>query len=284
MMASILILGALSMQQPEPSLSLEAVSSVENGNILVTARLRNRGEKPVVVVVDDYFCRIETLLYDMNGTLLEPRDRRATTCNPFSPEVVKPATLAPGDVVEVVTFEIVVGYSNARSGPLSWEVQDLAGQTLKVGFSYEFSAERLTQVEKIGAPGAVAGTWTSPTVDVATEKLKQQQVNNILSSRRRILDVAVIPLLVEALVNEKDEVIREWAAVSLGELKAMAAAPALTEVLRTDPARVVRVCAARALGEIAAPESRGALTETALDDSDSLVRISSEDALKKLPR
>jgi HEAT repeat protein len=96
--------------------------------------------------------------------------------------------------------------------------------------------------------------------------------------------VGVTPLRIQALNKASGEVVREWAAVSLGDMKAAAGAAPLARLLLQDPARAVRLSAATALGEIAAPESREALTQAARQDSDSLVRSRSEDALAKLPR
>jgi hypothetical protein len=282
MLSVLLILGALRMKQSESPLALEAALSARKGELFVIARLSNRGKKKVSVVLDDYFCQIETRLYTDKGVLLEPWDRRAVTCHPQPPEQVKPNVLDPGAVVEVMTFSIVVDHSNAMAGPLSWEVQEFAGQTLQVEFTYAVREEVLEKVGKLGASGVAVGSWTSPKVDVPTKKLNQKQVENILSGRRMIRDARAVPLLVRALAGEKDEVIREHAAESLGEIKAMGAALALSKLLGNDPARGVRICAARALAEIASPESREALTKAAQDDSDSLVRTLSEDALKKL--
>ena len=125
------MLGVLTMAQTESPLSLEAASGLEDGKSVVVARLRNRSKKPCVVVVDDYFCRIETELYDAAGKLLEPRDARAVLGRRMPPDRINVATLKPGESAEVMTFSIVTDYANAMAGPLSWEVQDLAGQTLK---------------------------------------------------------------------------------------------------------------------------------------------------------
>ncbi len=283
-MTALLILGVLSMAQAESPLSLEAVPALENGKPVVVARLRNQSKRACVVVLDDFFCRTETQLYDGTGKLLEPRDSRAVRGMRRPPDSVKPVTLEPGGAVEVMTFSIVVDYANAMAGDLSWELQDLAGQTLKVSFTYTFPKEMLGKVEKIGAAGAVVGEWTSPKVEVPTTKLKQQQVNKILASRRRILDAGAIPLLVKALDSNQGEDSREWAAASLGDLKAAVAASALAGVLRKDPSRVVRITAAVALGDIGAPETRGALKEAAEKDSEELVRTRAEEALQKFPR
>jgi hypothetical protein len=272
------------MAQAESPLSLEAAAAKEDGKPVVVARLRNRSEKTVVVVLDDFFCQIETQLTDEKGKVLVPHDLRAVRGMQLRPTSVKPATLKPGEAAEVRTFSIVVDHSNAMAGELSWELQNVAGQTLKVSFTVSFPPEKLAQVDKIGGAGAVAGDWTSLKVDVPTSKLTQKQVNNILSGRRRFLDAGVTPLLIQALDKASGEVVREWAAVSLGDIKAAAGAAPLARLLLQDPARAVRLSAATALGEIAAPESREALTQAARQDSDSLVRSRSEDALAKLPR
>src|SRR5258708_26470546 len=244
MTASMLILGVLSMVQSESPLLLEAASAHENGQWVCVARLRNRSSQPCSIILDDLFCQIETRLYDEQGKLLEPRDSRAATCYRVPPEHLDPVKIAPGAAVDVITLGIVVDYANAMAGPLSWQLQDLAGQTLKVEFSYSLPQESLARVDELGVPGATSGSWTSPKIDVPIAPLTQPQVNKILSSRRSIQNAGAIPLLVKALDSNQGEDTREWAAVSLGDLKAKAAASTLTRVLLKDPAAVVRVCAA----------------------------------------
>jgi hypothetical protein len=283
LLASILILGALTMPQSESPLVLEAESGVADGEFRVTARFRNKGKAPCVVVVDDYFCRTETQLYDEKGTALTPRDARAVQGMRLPPNRVAASTLKPGAAVEVMTFSLIAGHARAMAGDLSWELQDFSGQTLKVRFTCSFPKENVAAVEKLGAAGAVSGEWTSPKVDVPTTKLTQKQMDNVLSGRRSIRDAGAIPMLVKAL-DRKDEVIREYAVESLGALKAATAAKNLAEVLLKDPARGVRIHAARALGELAVPDVREALTTAAREDSDSLVRTLCEEALTKLPR
>ena len=284
MTMAMLILGVLSMVQSESPLILEAAAARENGQPAFVARLRNRSSHPCSIVLNDCFCRIETRLFDEKGKLLEPRDIRATQGVPIPPDHLDSVTIAPGATVDVMTLGIVVDYANAMAGPLSWQIQDLAGQTLKVEFSYALPEESLPEVNKRGVTGATTGSWTSPKIDVPTAPLSQTQVNKILSSHRRIQNPATIPLLVKALDSHQNEETREWAAVSLGDLQAKAASSTLARVLLQDSARVVRICAAVALRDIADPETREALTKAAREDSDSLVRSRAEEALEKLPR
>jgi len=283
MMTAILILGVLNMAQSESPLVLEADSALADGDVRVAARLRNQSKKPCVLVIDDYFCQTETQLYDEQGQALTPRDARAARGMRLPPRQVTPTTLKPGAAVEVMSFRILKSHVSATAGDLSWELQDHSGQTLKVCFTCSFPKENVAEMEKIGAPGAVSGEWTSPKVDVPTTKLTQKQVDNVLSGQRLIHEAGAVPLLVKSL-DSKDEVTREWAITSLGGLKAATAAKNLAELLLKDPACGVRICAARALGELGVPDVREALTTAAREDSDSRVRALCEEALTKLPR
>jgi hypothetical protein len=284
MNAAVLILGVLHMTQSESPLSLEAASAQENGKPVVIARLRNQSKEPCVVVLDDLFCQVETHLFTEKGKPLEALDVRAVLGVREPPQRLDPVKIAPGAAVDLATFSMALDHSRAIAGPLSWELQDVAGQTLKVEFRYCLPREMLERVEKLGALGALVGNWTSPKVEVPTTKLTQKQVGDVLAERRRILDAGAIPLLVKALQDAKDPIAREWAAASLGDLKAMVAASAVALALRKDPDRGVRLCAASALGSIAAPETREALTEAAEKDTDDLVRTRAKDALLHLPR
>lgn len=283
MNAALLILGVLTMKPQEPALSLEAKASERDGDIVVVASLLNRGKERVVVILDDYFCRIDARLYDGQGRELRARDSRAAQGARLPPREVKPVVIAPGKSEEVQTFTLVMGYANGMAGDLSWELQNHYGQKLQVDFTYTFSPERLADVEKLGARGVAVGTWTSPKVDVPTKKLTQKQVDNILSSRKLISDPDAVPLMIKSL-GRKEEVVREYGATSLGDLKSPDAGPALAQLLLRDPDRVVRVCAARALGAIADPALRSSLEQAAREDDDSLVRTLAGEALGKLPR
>jgi hypothetical protein len=271
------------MAQSESPLSLEAESSVVDGQFRVTARLRNKSKAPCVVVVDDYFCQTETQLYSEKGKELEPHDGRAVRGMRMPPRQVTPATLKPGEAAEVMTFSVIKDYVRAMAGDLSWELQDLAGRTLKVRFTCSFPKEKVLKVEKIGAPGALSGDWTSPKVDVPIMKLTQKQVDNVLSGRQPIHDAGAIPMLMKSL-ERTDDVIREYAIESLGALKATTAATKLAELLLKDPERGVRIYAARALADLAVSDVREALTTAAREDEDSLVRTLCEKALARLPR
>jgi hypothetical protein len=281
-----LIIGVLEFGSLSPvneTLSLEAVVSKVRGESVVIARLRNRGEKPCVVVIDDYFCQIETQLYDGEGALLPAWDRRATMGVREMPEKAEIATLKPGEAVEIMHFQCVRDYATAMASHLHWDLQDVAGQVLKVGFTYSLSEEMRAVALTRGAEGAVFGQWASPKVEFPTAPLTQAQVNNVLSTQRVIKNAQTIPMLTEALVDGPNEV-RATAAISLGELKATTAAGSLAERLLKDPDRGVRRSAARALGEIADSETRRALETAAREDDDEFVRRDCKEALEKFPR
>ena len=88
MMTVLWILGVLSMAQAESPLSLDAVSSLEDGESVVIARLRNRSPEPCVVVLNQFFCRAETRLYDGKGKELRPHDQRSARGRARTPERV----------------------------------------------------------------------------------------------------------------------------------------------------------------------------------------------------
>jgi hypothetical protein len=77
MILQIAALGMILMEQSNPDLVIETAVSRERGNAVVTASLKNRGKLPLRVVLEDYFCRIETCLRDPQGKEIQARDDRA---------------------------------------------------------------------------------------------------------------------------------------------------------------------------------------------------------------
>lgn len=276
------VLGMLMMAQQNSDLVVETLLSQEKDETHIHARLKNQGQAPLIVVLDDFYCQIETRLFDSKGRPLEPRDRRAAQGRRRTPDSVTPAVIPPGGSVDLETFWIWPARSAAGAGPLSWELQAFAGQMLKVEFSYLLLKEQAALTETKGAAGAVVGQWTSPRVSFSVKPLTAKEVRAVLSEKRVVKDAAAVPLLIEALAKAKDPDTREYAAVSLGELNAQDAAGALATALRKDKVRDVRLYAAYALITIASMEALDALIDASTQDEDDLVRHRATEALALL--
>lgn len=283
MILQFAVLGTLLMAQSNPDLVVETSLSRTRTGTVVSASLQNQGKKPLRVVLDDYYCTFETCLFDAKGRKLEARDQRATEGMRIEPENVKAVVIAPGAAVKFAAFSLQADRAAASAGPLSWELQDVAGQTLQVEFGYSLEKERADWAAGRGADGAEIGRWTSRRVNVATTAMTAKEIRAVLSGRREVNDAGTIPLLIEVVEKEKDAVVREWGAHSLGNLRAVGAVETLSTFLLKDRERDVRLAAAVALGSIASPDALDALIEASRKDKDDLVRFRSAEALTRIP-
>jgi hypothetical protein len=173
MILRIAALGMILMEQSNPDLVIETAVSRERGNAVVTASLKNRGKLPLRVVLEDYFSRIETCLRDPQGKEIQARDDRAMQGAPLEPTKVTAVVIAPGAAAGIRSFSLLPGGVSAMAGPLSWELQEFAGTTLQVEFSYELDKERAERAAQLGAVGAQVGRWTSRPVNVAIRAAKK---------------------------------------------------------------------------------------------------------------
>jgi len=283
MILEFVVLGTLFMAQSNPDLVVETSLSRNRAGTVVSASLKNQGKTPLRVILDDYYCTIESFLFDAQGRKLEARDRRAAKGMRIEPQKVKAVEIRPGASVEFAAFSLQANWAAASCGDLSWELQNVAGQTLQVEFAYSLEAGRAGRAAKLGADGASIGRWSSKRVAIATTALTAKEIRTVLSDRREVSDPAAIPLLLDVVEKAKDELVREWGAVSLGNLKAAAAAEMLSELLLRDKVREVRIAAACALGSIASVDALDALSEASKKDKDDLVRFRAAEALTKLP-
>ena len=270
------------MTMTAPDLSIESTREEKRDRITLRFHLKNQGDAPVSVVLDDFFCEFHPRLFDAAGRELRAHDARALMGMRMEPNSVKATVIAPGKSADLGYVEVALERASASAHYLDWELQDLAGQKIQAEFGYQMLKERAARTEQRGAPGAITGRWTSARVEIELPPLTLKIVQAVLSQKKNVKHPDSVPLLIEALQKTKDEDARAQAAWSLGEMKAEAGVEALSAALRKDKSRAVRIYAADALGMIASEQGRSALAEAAEKDPDDLVRVRASDSLAKL--